>query len=150
MDIIEELKTRDGKKKAVKIILALNFFAFATLLFMGANGSGPVYDLLKPDVVNEYYLLNSQEIGNISVDGTDYTDILLFHVVPLDSGLNKARGEEILYFANEDTVRKDLENDKIIVCTWVIQKTGEGRIVNVISYDQYMLWKESGIDFTTQ
>ena len=145
--ILDKLDSPQGLRNALLVLVALNLFAFSALLFMGANGVGPVYEVLKPTAEDEYYILNSQTVGDITVDGAEYTNILLFNVTPLDSGLNKARGEEILYFAKENMLRNDLEDGEIIICTWVTQVTGGSRIINVISYEDYNTIKESGINF---
>lgn len=125
-------------KKLLWGLVALNLIACSTILFITASGQGPLYEAIKPRVVNEYYVLQNQYVGDIVVGTTVYQDILIFDVIPLGENMIAKKPPHKLYFAKEHVERFDLQDEDIIVCSWLVQVTGEKRITNVVSYDNYV------------
>ena len=131
------LKTPENRKKLLWGLIALNLMACSTILFITASGQGPLYEAIKPRVVNEYYILQNQYVGDIVVGTTIYQDILVFDVIPLGADLEPIGNPHKLYFARERTLRTDLHDEDVIVCSWLVQVTGERRITSVANLDMY-------------
>jgi len=134
-------------RKVLMLLLSLDLFAMSGLLIMTANEQGPLYDIIKPTAEQRYYILIDQHMGDIIDSGILYDDCLIFNVQPLDVGLNPCGSEHKLYFANENKVRSDLRNGEIIICTWVIQITGQECIQGVVSYEYWEKMNEIDFEF---
>lgn len=134
---IKEPENRSFVKKVLLGLIAVNLLACSTMLFITASGQGALYEAIKPRVVDEYYILQNQYVGDIVVGTTIYQDILIFDVISLGADLEPIGNPHKLYFAREYTIRSDLQDEDVIVCSWVVQVTGEKRIINVMSYDNY-------------
>lgn len=131
------LKVPENRKKVLFGLIALNLMACSTILFITASGQGPLYEAIKPSVVEERYILQNQYVGDIVVGTTIYQGILIFDVIYLDESLNEFGDPHKLYFAREHVERSDLQDGDIIVCSWLVQVTGECRIINVVNLDMY-------------
>lgn len=131
-ETIEWLKEPKNRKKTLLGLLSLNLLACSILLFITASGQGALYEAVKPSVVEERYILEKQYVGDIYANGKQYTNVLIFKVIPL--GEDKST---LLYFAKEHTKRVDLKDGGVIVCTWLVQITGERQITSVVNLDMY-------------
>jgi hypothetical protein len=131
------LKEPENRKKVLFGLIALNLMACSTMLFITASGQGALYEAIKPSVVEERYILQNQYVGMIIDDWTIYEDVLIFDVIMLDDSLNEIGEPTKLYFATEHVKRSDLQNGDVIVCSWLVQVTGERRITSVVNLDMY-------------
>jgi len=131
------LKVPENRKKVLFGLIALNLMACSTMLLITASGQGALYEAIKPSVVEERYILQNQYVGDIVAGTTIYQGILIFDVIMVDKSLNEIGEPTKLYFATEHVERFDLQDGDVIVCSWLVQVTGERRIINVINLDMY-------------
>lgn len=130
-ETLQWLKVPHNRNKALHGLLALNLLAGSALLFITANECGPLYEALKPTVVEKQYTLQKQYIGDIEDDGKVYRNVLIFNVItPSDQ-------KEMLYFAGEHIKRSDINDGDEIIVTWSTQFNGETRAVSVVCVDMY-------------
>lgn len=136
-ETIKWLKEPQNTKKVLMGLLALNLIAGSTLLFITANGQGPLYEVIKPSVVEERHILQKQYIGDIIDNGVEYKDVLIFEVIDLDDNNISSNKSHKLYFGREHVKRFDLNSGDVIICTWLIQATGERNIISVVNPNVY-------------
>jgi len=113
----------------------------------------------KPDEYYLAYTMNEQYVGDITVNGIEYTDVLIMNVTPqqyaygmktlhtktdifgnlevYDSWyLGKTDHPHQLYFAGEHAADKRFPNDMMIVCRWVEVAPEDYAIKGVWGYNE--------------
>lgn len=117
------IKDKDNQKKLLGVLIAINLFAVAGLLIVTATNSGPLYEVIKPDVKEEYYIYLDQDIMD---------NVLVLSVVPIDADKNVI-GEEQQIKLTDRHGEIPLDKNSHILVTRIVQITGEEQ-THVSSY----------------
>lgn len=119
------IKNKDNQKKVIGLLIGIDLLAISGLLIITASSQGPLYEVIKPEVEQEYYIYVNHEINQHGR--------IILSVIPTDSNMNVIGKEKHISLPREYK-QFQMHCYSPIMITRITQFTGEEEIT-ISSYN---------------